>query len=128
DVQALEAELRPLAIHLIGNFVWNQVRRERRPRLLVVDEAWTLLRYPEGGAFLASMARRARKYYLGLVTITQDVADFLGDERGRTVLTNAAVKLLMKQDSTTIQPIVEAFQLSQEERQFLLAAGKGEGL
>ncbi len=128
NVQALEPELRPLGIHLIANFVWNSVRRERRPRLLIIDEAWSLMQYPEGGAFLASMARRARKYYLGLVTITQDVADFLGSEHGRTVLTNAALKLLMKQDSTTIEPVVAAFQLSPEERQFLLAASKGEGL
>ncbi|MFN8472189.1 MAG: ATP-binding protein [Anaerolineae bacterium] len=128
NVQALEPELRPLAIHQIAGFVWNTVRRSRRPRLLIIDEAWTLMQYPEGGAFLASMARRARKYYLGLVTITQDVADFLDAEAGRTVLTNAAVKLLMKQDSTTITPVVSAFQLSPEERQFLLAANKGEGL
>lgn len=128
NVQSLEPELRPIGIQLIANFVWNQVRRARRPRLLIIDEAWSLLQYPEGGAFLASMARRARKYYLGLVTITQDVADFLGSEHGRTVLANAALKLLMKQDSATIDPVVGAFQLSREERQYLLGAGKGEGL
>ena len=128
NVQALEPELRPLGIHLIAGFVWTQVRRRRRPRLLIIDEAWSLMQYAEGGAFLAGLARRARKYYLGLVTITQDVADFLGAEQGRTVLTNAAIKLLMKQDSATIEPVVAAFQLSPEERQFLLAAGKGEGL
>lgn len=128
NIQALEPAMRPLGIHLVTNFVWNQVRRSRRPRLLIIDEAWSLLQYPEGGAFLASMARRARKYYLGLVTITQDVTDFLGADHGRTVLANASVKLLMKQDSTTIGPVVAAFQLSLEERQFLLAAGKGEGL
>src|SRR2546423_4890125 len=76
NVQALEPELRPLGIQLIAGFVWHTVRRARRPRLLVIDEAWSLMQYPEGGAFLASMARRARKYYLGLVPITQDVADF----------------------------------------------------
>ena len=86
------------------------------------------MQYAEGSVFLAGLARRARKYYLGLVTITQDVADFLGAEHGRTVLTNAASKLLMKQDSATIEPVVTAFQLSAEERQFLLAAGKGERL
>ncbi|MFN8472763.1 MAG: ATP-binding protein [Anaerolineae bacterium] len=128
NVQALGPELRPLGIHLIANFVWNSVRRQRRPRLLIIDEAWSLMQNPEGGAFLSSMARRARKYYLGLVTITQDVADFLGSEHGRTVLTNAALKFLMKQDSATIEPVVAVFQLSPEERQFLLAAGKGEGL
>ncbi len=127
-IQALEPELRPIGIHLITSFVWNQVRRERRPRLLIIDEAWSLLQYPEGGAFLAGLARRARKYYLGLVTITQDVADFLGADHGRTVLANAATKLLMKQDSATIEPVVTAFQLSPAEQQFLLGAGKGEGL
>jgi type IV secretory pathway VirB4 component len=128
NIQALEPELRPLGIHMITSFVWNQVRRSRRPRLLIIDEAWSLMQYPEGGAFLASMARRARKYYLGLVTITQDVADFLGAEHGRTVLANAAIKLLMRQDSSTIEPVVAAFHLSPEERHFLLSAAKGEGL
>lgn len=128
NVQGLEQELRPLAIHQVASFVWNQVRRERRPRLLDVDEAWSLMQFPEGGAFLAGLARRARKYYLGLVTITQDVADFLGCEHGRTVLANAAMKLLMKQDASTIGPVAEAFRLSDEERQFLLGAAKGEGL
>ena len=128
NIQALEPELRPLGVHLIATFVWNQVRRSRRPRLLIIDEAWSLMQYPEGGAFLAGMARRARKYYLGLVTVTQDVADFLGVDHGRTVLANAALKLLMKQDAAIIDPVVQAFRLSAEERQFLLAAGKGEGL
>jgi type IV secretory pathway VirB4 component len=128
NIQGLESELRPLGIHLITSFVWNQVRRSRRPRLLIIDEAWSLVQYPEGGAFLASMARRSRKYYLGLVTITQDVADFLSVDHGRTVLANAALKLLMKQDAAIIEPVVGAFGLSAEERQFLLAAGKGEGL
>ncbi len=128
NIQQLEEELRPLAIHLIATFVWRQVRQERRPRLLVIDEAWSLLRYPEGGAFISAMARRARKYYLGLVTITQDVADFLRSDHGRAVLVNAALKLLMKQDASTIEPIVEAFQLTPDERHYLLGANKGEGL
>lgn len=128
NVQQLEQELRPLAIHLIAGFVWNRVQHNRQPRQLVIDEAWSLLRYPEGGAFVSAMARRARKYYLGLVTITQDVADFLGSEHGRAVLVNAAVKLLMKQDASTIEPVAEAFRLSADERQYLLGAGKGQGL
>ncbi len=128
NIQALEPELRPLGIHLITAFVWRHIRRSRRPRLLVIDEAWSLLQFPEGGAFLAAMARRARKYYLGLVTITQDVADFLGTEHGSTVLGNAACKLLLKQSSTTIGPVAEAFGLSAEERHALLGASKGEGL
>src|SRR5438270_6501518 len=128
NIQTLEEELRPVAMHLIANFVWNRVRRERRPRLLVVDEAWSLLRYAEGGQFVSGMARRARKYYLGLVTITQDVADFVCSEHGRAVLVNAAMKLLLKQDATTVETVTEAFQLTAEERQYLLGANKGEGL
>jgi type IV secretory pathway VirB4 component len=128
NIQTLEEELRPLAMHLIASFVWNRVRRERRPRLLVIDEAWSLLRYPAGGAFVSDMARRARKYYLGLVTITQDVADFLRSDQGRAVLVNAAMKLLLKQDTTTIDAVADAFQLTADERQYLLGAGKGEGL
>jgi type IV secretory pathway VirB4 component len=128
NIQMLEEELRPVAMHLIANFVWNRVRRERRPRLLVIDEAWSLLRYAEGGEFVSGMARRARKYYLGLVTITQDVADFLRSEHGRAVLVNAAMKLLLKQDSTTVEAVTDAFQLTTEERQYLLGANKGEGL
>jgi type IV secretory pathway VirB4 component len=128
NIQQLEEELRPVAIHLIANFVWNRVRRERRPRLLVVDEAWSLLRYAEGGAFISGMARRARKYYLGLVTITQDAADFLRSDHGRAVLVNAAMKLLMKQDPTTVEAVAEPFQLTDDERQYLLGANKGEGL
>jgi DNA helicase HerA-like ATPase len=94
----------------------------------VVDEAWSVLQYPEGGAFLAGMARRARKYYLGLVTITQNAADLLGAAHGRAVVGNAATKLLLKQDSTTIDAVQDAFALSAAERRLLLSAGKGDGL
>jgi hypothetical protein len=128
SIQRLEPELRPLAIHLITTFVWGRVRRARRPRLLVVDEAWSVLQYREGGAFLAGLARRARKYYLGLVTISQSVGDFLATAAGRAVLTNAALKLLLKQDGATVDHLVALFDLTAEERQFLLGAGKGEGL
>ena len=128
NVQVLEPELRPLAIHTITSFVWGQVRRRRRPRLLVVDEAWSVLQYPEGGAFLAGLARRARKYWLGLLTISQGIGDFLATDAGRTVLANAATKLLLKQDPAGIDAVVETFRLTHDERQFLLAAAKGEGL
>ncbi len=128
NVQALEPELRPVGVHLIAAYIWNQVRRVRRPRLLVVDEAWTLMQHGEGAAFLAAMARRARKYYLGLVTVTQDVGDFLSNDEGLTVLANSALKLLLKQDASSIEAVDRAFRLTAEERAFLLGAGKGEGL
>ena len=108
NIQQLEDELRPLAIHLIAGWVWARVRGDRRPRLLLIDEAWSLLRYPEGGAFVAAMARRARKYYLGLVTITQQVADLADGGHGETILANAAQVLLLKQKADTIDaPSIE---------------------
>ncbi|HET8626126.1 MAG TPA: DUF87 domain-containing protein [Thermomicrobiales bacterium] len=128
NLQALPADQRPLATHLIAGHVWGRVRRDRGPRLLVVDEAWSLLQHEAGGRFLSGMARRARKYHLGLVTITQDVADFLGSAHGRTILGNSAIKLVLKQDATTVGPVAAALALSAEERRHLLAAGQGEGL
>jgi type IV secretory pathway VirB4 component len=128
NIRDLEEELRPLAMHVLAGFVWNRVRRKRRPRLLVIDEAWSLLRYADGGAFVSAMARRARKYYLGLVIISQDVADVLGSPHGRAVLVNSAMKLLLKQDASTIEAVQVAFRLTTDERQQLLGADKGEGL
>jgi type IV secretory pathway VirB4 component len=128
NIQQLEDELRPLAIHLIAGFVWTRVRRERRPRLLIIDEAWSLLRYAEGGAFVAAMARRARKYYLGLVTITQQVTDLADEGHGETILSNGAQILLLKQKADTIDAATKRFRLTADERQLLLAADKGEGL
>src|SRR5712691_7210157 len=128
NIQQLEDELRPLAIHLIAGWVWTRVRRDRRPRLLVIDEAWSLLRFPEGGAFVAAMARRARKYYLGLVTMTQQVADLADEGYGETILSNAAQVLLLKQKADTIDAAAARFRLTADERQLLLGADKGEGL
>jgi conjugal transfer ATP-binding protein TraC len=128
DTADLAEELRPLAIGLIGSHVWTAARTAPKPRLLVIDEAWSLLRYPAGAEFLEHLARRARKHWLGLVTISQDVADFLGDPHGRTVLATSACKLLLKQDSSTLAALCAHYPLSPEERHFLLQAGRGEGL
>jgi hypothetical protein len=128
NIQQLEDELRPLAIHLIAGWVWTRIRHDRRPRLLVIDEAWSLLRFAEGGAFVAAMARRARKYYLGLITITQQVSDLSGDGHGETILNNAAQVLLLKQKADTIDAASARFRLTADERQLLLGADKGEGL
>jgi hypothetical protein len=128
QIRDLPRELWPLAIHLIGSHVWNTARRDRRQRLLVVDEAATLLAHPSGGAFMADVARRARKYYLGLVTITQKVSDLTGSEHGDTILTNAAMKLLLKQSEEIIDAADARFRFTASERQLLLGAAKGEGL
>jgi hypothetical protein len=128
QIRDLPQELWPLAIHWIGGHVWNLARRKRRPRRLVVDEAATLLAHPSGGAFLAQVARRARKHYLGLVTLTQKVGDMTGCEHGDTILTNAAMKLLLKQTSDIIDAADTRFRFTWEERRWLLGASKGEGL
>ena len=128
NVEGLEEELRPIATYLIADHVWERVRRDPRPRVLLVDEAWSLMRYPEGARFLAELARRARKRWLGLTTVTQDVGDFLASPEGRTVLAQSSVQLLMRQDSSTIGVVEETFGLSSGERAFLLAARRGEGL
>ena len=96
--------------------------------MLLIDEAWSLMRYPEGARFLAQMVRQARKRWLGLTTVTQDVEDFLASPEGHTVLANSSVQLLMRQDSSTVGLVTETFGLSSGERAFLLACRKGEGL
>ncbi len=128
NVHDMGKDLWPLAIHTISSFVWGQLRRNLRPRLLIIDEAWNLMQHQAGGSFVAGLGRRARKRYLGVVTITQDVTDFLDSEHGRTVLGMSAIKLLMKHDGASIKPVMETFGLSHGEKQFLLGADKGEGL
>ena len=127
-VRDLDEELRPLATYLIADHVWGRVRRDPRPRMLLIDEAWSLMRYPEGARFLAQLARQARKRWLGLTTVTQDVEDFLGSPEGHTVLAQSSVQLLMRQDSSTIGLVAGTFGLSAGERSFLLACHRGEGL
>ncbi|MPZ49764.1 MAG: conjugal transfer protein TraC [Dehalococcoidia bacterium] len=128
NVRDLEPDLRPLGVYLIADYIWRQVRRTRRPRMLLIDEAWSLMQHEEGARFLSSMSRQARKYYLGLTTVTQDVEDFLATPEGHTVLANSSVQLLMRQDSSTIDAVSQTFRLSAGEREFLLSCHKGEGL
>ncbi|RJQ07837.1 MAG: conjugal transfer protein TraC [Dehalococcoidia bacterium] len=128
NVRDLEEELRPIATYLIADHVWREVQNRPRPRVLLIDEAWSLMRYPEGARFIAQMARQARKRWLGLTTVTQDVQDFLGSAEGHTVLANSSVQLLMRQDSSTIATVADTFRLSREEQEFLLACNRGEGL
>ncbi len=97
----MPGQLKPLGIHMVSGFVWNQVRASRKPRMLIIDEAWQLMKYEEGH-LVEELARRARKHFLGLVTITQDVEDFLGSPYGRAVISNAAIKLLLGHDKTTV--------------------------
>jgi len=127
-IRQLDSELRPLGLFLIADFVETRVRNERRPRLLYIDEAWTLMQFAEGGRFLSGLARRCRKWYLGLVTITQNAEDFLASEQGRTVIAQSSLQILLKQDAATVAAVANAFTLSRANQTYLLTCGKGDGI
>ncbi len=127
-IKELESLLRPIAMYIILDFVWRRIKRDLKKRLLVVDEAWYLMKYPDSALFLHSMAKRARKYYLGLTTITQDVEDFLASNLGKSIITNSSIQILLKQSPAAIDKIVEVFYLSQGEKNLLLSAQVGRGL
>ena len=127
-IKELETELRPIAMHILLDYVWTKIKKNLRKRLLVVDEAWYLMKSPDSATFLYSIAKRARKYYLGLTTITQDVEDFLTSDYGKAIITNSAIQILMKQATAAIDKLTEVFYLSQGERHLLLAADVGEGI
>ncbi len=127
-VRELRDELRPIAMFIILDFIWTKVKRDLKKRLLIVDEAWHMMRYEDSAQFLWSIVKRARKYYLGLTTITQDVEDFLAQDIGKAIVTNSALRVLLKQSPAAIDRIGDVFYLSQGERQLLLAANIGEGI
>ncbi len=127
-IRNLSDELRPLAIFIILDYVWTKVKNNLKKRLLVVDEAWYLMQHKDSAAFLYSIAKRARKYYLGLTTITQDVEDFLALDQGKAIVTNSSIQFLMKQSAAAIDQLAKTFYLSQGERHLLLSAEVGEGI
>jgi type IV secretory pathway VirB4 component len=128
SIRDLEDELRPIAMYLILDYIWTKVRRDIKRRILIVDEAWYMMKYPDSGQFLNSIAKRARKYYLGLTTITQDVEDFLSVDLGKSIIQNSSVQILLKQSSAAIDKVAEVFYLSEGEQHLLLSADIGEGL
>src|SRR5579872_152093 len=128
DIKMLEDELRPIAMHIILDFVWTRVRKSLKKRLLIVDEAWYLMRYQDSASFMYGIAKRARKYYLGLTTATQDVQDFLSSDYGKAILSNSSIQILLKQSPSEIETVVKTFYLSTGEKQLLLSASVGEGL
>lgn len=128
SIRDLEEELRPIAMYIVLNFVWNLIRSKMKRRVLVIDEAWWMMKYKDSASFLFGLVKRCRKYYLGVTTITQDVADFLNSEYGRPIITNSAIQLLMKQAPANIDIIGKTFDLTEGEKALLLEAGVGEGL
>jgi type IV secretory pathway VirB4 component len=128
SIRDLEDELRPIAMYLILDFIWTKIRKSIKKRVLIVDEAWYLMKYPDSAQFLNSIAKRSRKYYLGLTTITQDVEDFLSGELGKTIIQNSSMQILLKQSSAAIDRVAEIFYLSEGEKHLLLSSDVGQGL
>lgn len=128
SIKGLEEELRPIAMHIILDFIWTKMRKSLKKRLLIMDEAWYMMKNEDSASFVFSIAKRARKYYMALTTATQDVSDFLTTEYGRAVLSNSSIQMLMKQSPTEIDQVAKVFYLSEGEKEFLIGAGIGEGL
>lgn len=128
SIRDLEDELRPIAMYVILNFIWNLIRSELKKRILVIDEAWWMMKYPDSASFLFGLVKRARKYYLGVSTITQDVEDFLNSPYGRPIITNSSLQLLLKQAPATIDILAKTFNLTAAEKGLILEAGVGEGI
>ena len=127
-IRDLEEELRPTAMFIILNYIWSRVRSELKRRILVVDEAWMMMQHEDAAKFLFGLVKRARKYYLGVTTITQDVEDFLGSKYGRPIVTNASMQLLLKQAPSSIDILQKTFNLTEGEKYMLLNSGVGQGL
>ena len=128
SIRDMEEELRPIAMYVILHYIWNLVRSKLRKRILVVDEAWWLMKYEEGASFLHGIAKRCRKYYLGLTTITQDIPDFMGSPYGKPIITNSSLQILFKQSPATIDVVQKTFNLTDEEKYLLLESEVGEAL
>lgn len=128
SVRDLQEELKPLSMYLMLDFIWTVIRKEKKRRLLIVDEAWYMMQRKDSAEFMYSIAKRARKYYLGLTTITQDVADFMHNDLGKAIIQNASMSMLMMQSPSAVEAIQEVFHLSDGEKAFLLNCEKGQGL
>jgi conjugal transfer ATP-binding protein TraC len=124
----LEDALRPIAFYMILDFIWTRIRKDLRKRILIVEEAWYLMQNEDSARFIYGIAKRARKYYLGLTTVSQDVDDFLASEYGKAIVTNSSIQVLLKQHPAAIDKVADTFYLSEGEKRLLLAANVGEGL
>lgn len=128
SVRDMEDDLKPAAMYIVTHFIWNAVRRAPKKRLLIVDEAWWMMKSEDTASFLFSIAKRGRKYYLGLCTITQDVGDFMKSPYGVPIVTNSSIQLLLKQSPTAMDVLQKTFNLTDEEKYLLLESGVGEGI
>lgn len=127
-IRDLQDELRPIAMYIILNYIWTRVRSELKKRMLVIDEAWSLMQHEDSAKFLYGLVKRARKYYLGVTTITQDVEDFARSDYGKPIITNSSLQLLLKQAPSAIEALAKIFNLTEGEKYLLLNSGVGQGL
>ena len=128
SLRDMEDELKPVAMYIVMHFIWNQIRKELKKRLLVIDEAWWMMKSDDTASFLLGLAKRGRKYYLGLATITQDVEDFLKSPYGLPIITNSSIQMLLKQSPSSIDVVQKTFNLTDEEKYLLLESDVGEGI
>ncbi len=128
NIRDLEDELRPVAMYIVLNHIWNITRTDQKKRMLIVDEAWQLMRFEDSANFLFSLAKRARKYQLGLTTVTQDVEDFMGSKMGRAIVANSSMQLLLKQSPSAVDVLSGVFKLTEEEQKRLANFPVGQGL
>ncbi len=128
NIRDLEDELRPVAMYIVLNFIWNKTKSDKKKRILAIDEAWQFMKYEDSASFIFSLAKRARKYNLGITTITQDVEDFMGSRMGRAIVANASMQLLLKQSPSAVDVLADVFKLTSEERKRLSQFPVGQGL
>jgi type IV secretory pathway VirB4 component len=124
----MEEELRTVAMFLVLRHIWNAIRSELKKRIAVIDEAWWMMKYEDAASFLFGLIKRARKYWLGVTTITQDVEDFMKSEYGKPIITNSSIQVLLKQSPATIDIVQKTFNLTEEEKILLLECQVGEGI
>lgn len=128
NIRDLEEELRPIAMYISLNFIWNEMRSELKRRIVIVDESWVMLKHEDAASFMFGIAKRCRKYYTGLTTITQDIADFLTSKYGKPIVTNSSMQLLLRQSPASIDTLVDTFYLTDQEKFLLLESNVGEGI
>ncbi|MCX6762735.1 MAG: DUF87 domain-containing protein [Candidatus Moranbacteria bacterium] len=128
NLRDMEDELRPVAMYVVLHFIWNEIRSKLKKRMIVVDEAWVMMQYEDAGSFMFGIAKRCRKYFAGLTTITQDIGDFLASKYGKPIVTNSSIQLLLKQSPAAVDVIGDTFFLTDQERFMLLESNVGEGI
>lgn len=128
NIRDLEEELRPIAMYMVLQHIWNEIRSTLKQRIIVVDEAWLMMQNEDAASFLFGIAKRCRKYFTGLTTITQDISDFMSSRYGKPIVTNSSMQLLLRQSPASVDYVAETFYLTDHEKFLLLESNVGEGI